>query len=173
MAGSTAIDLTGQRFGRLLALSRTANTTTGLTAWLCRCDCGSDRVVPTTYLRTGDTRSCGCLPRELYGLNGKLSSTTHGQASNPTLTYNSWNAMKQRCLNPKAPNYHKYGALGITVDPMWVTSFEAFFKHMGERPPGTSLDRIDSTGNYEPGNCRWATPMEQRHNRKASSSSSE
>lgn len=164
------MDLAGQRYGRLLVLTQAPHIT-GNTAWLCQCDCGGEKVVPSSYLRTGSTKSCGCLPREQYGLNGKLSSTTHGQASNPTLTYNSWNAMKQRCFNPLATNYHKYGARGITVDPSWVDSFETFFADMGERPAGTSLDRIDTAGNYEPGNCRWATPTEQNQNRRRSSSS--
>lgn len=165
------IDLVGQRYGRLLVIARATNNLKNQSRWLCRCDCGTEKVIPSTYLRTGDVKSCGCYRRETIGMNGKLSSTTHGQSSNPTLTYNSWNSMKQRCLNPKAPNYHKYGARGITVHPEWIESFEAFLRDNGERPPGRSLDRIDSTGNYEPGNTRWATPMEQRHNRRASSSS--
>lgn len=88
----------------------------------------------------------------------------HGMARTPT--YASWHQMKQRCRNPRAPNYGLYGERGITVTPRW-DDFRAFFADMGVKPAGTSLDRIDNSGNYEPGNCRWATPKQQSRNRRS------
>ena len=90
---------------------------------------------------------------------------THGM--HDTATHKSWDSAIGRCHRPNDPSFHKYGARGITVCDEWRESFLAFYKHMGERPQGTSLDRIDNTKGYEPGNCRWATPVEQSRNRKS------
>ena len=80
--------------------------------------------------------------------------------------YSSWQSMRDRCTNPNAPNYKHYGGKGITVCEEWMTSFEAFYSHIGERPVGYTLDRIDPSGNYEPGNVRWADSKEQSRNRR-------
>lgn len=151
-------DLTGKRFGRLIVLSRAGSNHVG-TLWLCECDCGGRATTTTNRLTSGRKRSCGCweaLRRYVHGHTvGKYS-----------YTYQSWAGMKTRCLNPKDPGYAGYGARGITVCDRWL-KFENFLADMGERPKGTTLDRYpDMGGNYEPGNCRWATMKEQQNNRR-------
>lgn len=95
---------------------------------------------------------------------------THGHASNYRYTpeYTCWHAIKQRCLNPQSPEYHRYGGRGITIADEWRHDFVAFLNHVGRRPDGYSLDRIDNDGNYKPGNVRWATRTEQLLNTRAS-----
>jgi hypothetical protein len=114
-------------------------------------------------LRSGDVRSCGCLQREIIARRNR----THGHSVRgaETPTYRSWKAMHTRCTNPNPSTWAHYGGRGIEICERW-RSFESFLEDMGERPEGTSIDRIDVDGNYEPGNCRWATPTEQRANRR-------
>lgn len=99
-----------------------------------------------------------------------VGATTHGQSgkgrNDQTRAYKSWDNMKQRCLNPASPNFEYYGARGITVCARWLESFENFYADMGDRPPGLTLERINNEGNYEPGNCRWATVSEQNSNQR-------
>lgn len=156
-----AIDLSGQRFGRLTAMARSSSDRRGAAHWSCLCDCGASCVVRGTRLRNGGTASCGCLQRERSG----LASRVHGCASRtPSPEYRSWQAMIARCTNPSYHHYHRYGGRGICVCAAWKDSFQKFLADMGARPPGMSLDRIDNDGMYTPGNCRWATRLQQRHN---------
>jgi hypothetical protein len=161
------IDLAGQRFGRLTALEPTRRPRAdGYHAvyWLCRCDCGADVTVAARHLGNGHTRSCGCLMRETSRRSG-LANTRHGRCK--TLEYSSWRAMLTRCYRVDHWNYRFYGGRGIRVCNRWRSSFADFYVDMGPRPPGTTLDRIDVHGDYEPGNCRWSTWTEQRLNRQA------
>lgn len=159
------LDLTGQPFGRLTVTSRGPNGKHGEVRWHCRCTCGNETLVYAGNLRSGDTRSCGCLSRELL----VTRSTTHGAArvGAETPEYHAWHAMFQRCTNPHHASWEDYGGRGVTVCERWQ-SFENFIADMGPRPsPKHSLDRTNNDGNYEPSNCRWATWNEQARNRRS------
>jgi len=145
------------KFGLLTILARASNDRFGRTQWLCRCDCGSERVVALFRMTSGHTRSCGCIKG--------LVNATHRMKGTPT--HNSWCAMKQRCNYAQSKQYPAYGGRGITVCARWNDSFENFLADMGERPKGMTIDRINSDGNYEPKNCRWATDPDQQRNRRS------
>jgi hypothetical protein len=158
-------DLSGLRIGRLTVIGRAPNGKSRETRWNVRCDCGTVKAVGAPKLVAATTTSCGCLARELSSQRrrGKALTRTHGMTDTPT--YSTWCAMKTRCTNANFPGYELYGARGITVCARWL-NFENFLADMGERPPRLTIDRIDPNGNYEPGNCRWATPSQQRRNQR-------
>jgi hypothetical protein len=157
-------DITGQRFGRLTMLERLGYVT-GTSLYRARCDCGVVRVVRACNVRNGTTKSCGCLSRGAIGPRSTTHGATRGAAPSPE--YVSWSGMIRRCENPRATNYEWYGARGISVCPRWRESFAAFLADVGPRPSRRhSLDRIDPSGNYEPGNVRWSTHTEQMRNRR-------
>jgi len=166
--GTRLIDITGKRFGRWTVLAihpkrmRYGRRRQAITVlWLCRCDCGTERVVFGTNLRRRLSSSCGCRSRE----KTRERSTRHGHArrGNVTRAYTLWVCMRQRCFNPNTKCYCYYGGRGITVCERWL-KFENFYADMGDPPPGLSLDRINVNSNYELSNCRWATISEQRSN---------
>lgn len=156
---SAFIDLTGQRFGRLLAL-KWGRTNAGRSAWECQCDCGTVKSVDASSLRGGLSRSCGCGVKE----SAVQRFTTHGGSKSQM--YRLWASMIQRCTQPNDGSFARYGGRGITVCERW-RDFAAFAADMGPRPsPGHSIDRIDNDGHYDPGNCRWATAHEQGLNKR-------
>lgn len=152
-------DITGETFGRWRAISYA-----GGGKWNCVCECGRRSCVRRDHLKSGASRSCGCLHAELAARR----RLKHGQnrIGRTTPEYRAWANAKDRCFNPNVRNYASYGGRGITMCDEWTWSFEAFFAHIGSRPsPRHSLDRYpDNDGNYEPGNVRWATPTEQGRN---------
>ena len=155
-------NLVGQRFGRLLVKKYTGLRETRR-LWICVCDCGKKHKATTSDLRYGSVRSCGCL---LVGSTAKNSKHNHSSRRNgATPTYKSWSAMMGRCLNPANTSFKNYGGRGIRVHNAWKI-FDGFLADMGKRPTGKTLDRINVDGNYKPSNCRWATTLEQRHNRR-------
>ncbi len=128
--------------------------------WMCSCECGVYKPVSGTTLRNGSSISCGCYRKELS--SRRAPRTTHGYSY--SRTYKTWVGMKSRCNNPNSSDYPRYGGSGVSICDRW-RDFRNFLADMGPRPEGKTLDRYpDKTGNYEPGNCRWATPEEQSQN---------
>lgn len=156
-------DLTGQKFGRLtvIAPSEKRAVNRGM-MWTCKCDCGTIKDITALALKNGSVVSCGCYSKELLTIRNTKHGHEAGGKKSPT--YISWEKMMARCYKEKDPHYHHYGAKGIRVIERWH-DFKPFLEDMGERPSKEyTLDRIDSKGNYEPGNCRWATAKVQGNN---------
>lgn len=153
-------DLTNQKFGRLTALEQTRWY--GQIHWKCLCDCGKVIILPTGSLSTGNTKSCGCLKRDLAGKH----TIKHGLKHHPL--YKLWKTIKQRCYNPNNKQYRYWGGRGIIVWEGWKNNPEAFvyWALRNGWSKGLQIDRINNNGNYEPSNCRFVTNTENSRNRR-------
>lgn len=158
------VDLTGQKFGKLKVLGQAGKDKWGNFRWLCRCECGQEKIICGTDLKSGKTKSCGCLRKEVT--IKRSTKNGHNIKIETSRIYDSWRNMIQRCTNPNRNDYKNYGGRGITVCERWSgeNGFIHFLEDMGERPKGCSIDRINNNKGYCKENCRWVTPTQQARN---------
>lgn len=155
------IDLKGKTFNRLFVIERADNNENGKSRWLCECICGNIKIILSDSLKSGKTKSCGCLNKEI------IFNRKNKYIMNHKSEYRIWKSIKQRCTNPKVECYKNYGGRGITICERWL-KFENFLKDIGKRPGKQySIDRIDNNLGYYKNNCRWATKKEQQRNMRS------
>lgn len=171
------IDLTGRRFGRLVALEFVGRKN-GRTLWKCICDCGKESITAYSNLMSGNTKSCGCLEKanleyfQRHSYRRKSAGIDFSENLDKHPLYGLWSSMLTRCYNKNSAHYNSYGGRGIKVCDRWQPGnlgFEHFVNDMGARPSKMyTLDRINNDGDYCPENCRWATITQQANNKQKS-----
>lgn len=159
-----SVDMIGRRFSRLLVFEPAVKSNCGRRQWLCRCDCGSVRVVDGGALRSGNSKSCGCWNREVA--NTGLRTHGHTCGKRESREYRAWRAMKARCYHVTSSSYVNYGGRGITICARWRSSFEALWADMGTCQTGLTLERRDNDKGYSPDNCMWASRSQQTFNQR-------
>jgi len=164
--GRKSKELTGKRFGKLIATSKTNNRKHGSIVWECQCDCGNLTKVTAQHLLANDTKSCGCWRREAP----KITKRTHGDTRDGKRTklYQVWGSMIQRCTNPNRDKYKWYGGRGIRVCAEWLDSYQAFkdWALSHGYADNLTIDRTNNDGNYEPKNCHWVTKLDNINKQK-------
>lgn len=159
------IDLTGQRFGKLVVIKREGSDKFKHSTWLCKCNCGNIKIVDSSHLKNGSTRSCGCLAKEL------LSKRMSKHNMSETRINRIWLRMRNRCNNKNNEQYKNYGGRGIKVCDEWLDKENGFINFYNWAinngyKENLSIDRIDVNGDYEPNNCRWITMFDQQSNKR-------
>jgi hypothetical protein len=159
----------GDRFGRLVFKNREQNDGKGRERWICECDCGKIDIFQSSHIKSGATKSCGCLHKELLSkIRFKHGCSGNVNGKRKSIYYTIWQSMRDRCKNKNSNYYHNYGGRGIKVSEEFhdfITFYNYLMETIGPRPAGDySIDRINNDGNYEKGNLRWATRKEQRNN---------
>lgn len=160
------IDITGVKFGRLVVLRKDPETITSkVIRWVCLCECGKSHNTTAGNLKKGHVQSCGCYKIDKAKTNTLKHGHTAGGHTRFSGAYKSWAKMRERVISETCVNYDDYGGRGITIAPEW-DSFEQFYKDMGPRPQGFSIERVDNQGMYEKGNCIWADRFIQANNKR-------